>query len=192
MYLKDFTGKDLDGISRVLVDVGNPLANSIAGRLELAQNYMQIPPEFRDQWTQIVNTGRVENVTEGRSRELLLIKAENEKLQEGVNPPVLVTDNHQLHIQENSLVLMSPESRENAQLVEVTLAHLQEHIRQLKEGDPDLLAITGSQPLAPTQVNSGMPTSATPSEIMNPTNPVIGGADSVNLPSLPNSPLAPI
>lgn len=185
-YMKEFTGKDLDGISRVLVDVGNPLANSIAGRLELASNYMNIPPEYRDAWTQIVNTGRVENVTEGRSKELLLIKAENEKLQEGINPPVLVTDNHNLHIQENSLVLMSPEARENPMLVQATLDHLNEHIRQLKEGDPDLLAITGSTPIGQAPPP---PANVPPMDLMNPTNPVIAAGQDVNLPNMPTNPL---
>lgn len=179
-YMEEFTGEDLSEINRVLVDVGNPLANSIPGRLELAANYMQLPPENRDQWAQIISTGRLEAVTEGQSAEILLIKAENEKLQNGEQPPALVTDNHALHIQEHKSVLSSPDARAEQAVVEATLAHIQEHIDLMKNGDPDVLQLTGTQPLAKANTQ--------PPEMMNNQNPVMAGASDVQMPNMPTNP----
>lgn len=181
-YMKEFTGEDLSEVNRVLVDVGNPLANSIPGRLELATNYMNIPPEFRDQWAQIISTGRLENAMEGNSAEVLLIKAENEKLQDGINPPVLVTDKHDLHIEEHKTVLSSPEARENPEIVAATLEHIQQHIDQMKNGDPDVLALTGTQLLAKPQQAPPAP------DMMNNQNPVMAEASNVQMPNMPTNP----
>ena len=181
-YMEEFTGDDLSEINRVIVDVGNPLANSISGRLELASNYMQIPPEFRDQWAQIISTGRLENVMEGNGAEILLIKAENEELQQGSNPPVLVTDNHALHIQEHKTVLSSPQSRRNAEIVQSALDHIQEHIRQMKEGDPDVLGLTGTQPIQ-------TPQPPPPPEMMGGANPIQAMGEEVGMPNLPTNPM---
>lgn len=177
-YMKEFTGDDLSEVNRVLVDVGNPLANSVPGRLELASNYMQIPPEFRDQYAQIISTGRLEPVVEGQSAELLLIKSENEKLQRGENVIAIVTDNHALHIIEHKTVLASPESRDQPDIVEAALDHLQQHINLMKTGDPDLLQMTGTKPLPPANPPP-------PPPMMNNQNPVPTQAEDVNMPSMP-------
>lgn len=178
-YMKEFTGDDLSEINRVLVDVGNPLANSVPGRLELATNYMQIAPEFRDQYAQIISTGRLEPVIEGQSAELLLIKQENEKLQRGEDVIAIITDNHALHIQEHKTVLASPEVRQQPEIAKAALAHLQEHIDLMKNGNPDLLQLTGTQPLAPANPPP-------PPQMMNNQNPVPNMAQDVNMPQMPN------
>lgn len=181
-YMKEFTGDDLAQVNRVMVDVGNPLANSVPGRLELATNYMQIPPEFRDQYAQIISTGRLEPVVEGQSAEIMLIKAENEKLQNGENVQALVTDNHQLHVPEHKAVLSSPEARNNPEVVTATLAHIQEHIDLLKTGDPEVLRLTGSQPIQPPPP----PPPPNSPDLMGGQNPVMADAQGVQFPQMPN------
>jgi hypothetical protein len=54
----------------------------------------------------------------------------------GIDPPVLITDNHAMHIQEHKQLLDSPESRGNIDLVAIVLGHIQEHINQLKKETP--------------------------------------------------------
>jgi hypothetical protein len=179
-YMKEFVGDDLSEINRVLVDVGNPLANSVPGRLELATNYMAIDPAFRDQYAQIISTGRLEPVVEGQSAELLLIKAENEKLQEGTYVQAIITDNHALHIREHKPVLSSPESRQQPEIVKAALEHLQEHIDLMRNGDPDLLQLTGTNPLPKT----GTPPNGAPVPMDN-TPPLPEQAQDVNMPNMP-------
>lgn len=127
-YLKEFKSTDLMNISRVIVDMGNPITRTTAGRVNLAEQLIQngliASPE---QYIQVLTTGRVESLYEAESSQLLLIKSENEKMQEGQNPLVLRTDNHELHIKEHQTVLSSPETRENPQIVQATLAHIAEH-----------------------------------------------------------------
>ena len=40
--LREFTGESISAINRVVVDVGNPLSRSIAGRVQMAEQLLQI------------------------------------------------------------------------------------------------------------------------------------------------------
>ena len=40
--MKEFTGDDLTSVNRVIVDVGNPLARTTAGRVEMAEQLLQM------------------------------------------------------------------------------------------------------------------------------------------------------
>jgi hypothetical protein len=123
-----FTGEALRPIQRVEIEMGNALQRTTAGRLQLAEmladrQMLKTPESF----IAVVTTGRHEPVTEGPSKEFNLIKSENEWLANGKLPQVLATDNHQLHIEEHKGVLASPETRENPQIVQSTLAHIEAH-----------------------------------------------------------------
>ena len=149
--VKEFSAKDLDKISRVQVDVGNPLTKTLAGKVNTAdillEKGMVKTPE---QYLQVLNTGKLEPVIENQQAQLMLIKAENEDLSEGTDIKALLTDNHLLHINEHSVVLASPESRKNSDLVNSVLAHIQEHIDILNSPDPfvqQLLTTIGQQPM---------------------------------------------
>lgn len=181
-YMKEFKGDDLSQVNRVIVDIGNPVTNTIAGKLELANNIINMPPEFRDQYYTILQTGRYEAVMEGQSAEIMLIKAENEKLQNGLQTVALVTDNQELHIREHKVILSSPEARDNPDIVGVTLEHIQQHIGHLKNGDPDILGILGNRPLPQSQA---MPNN----QVMNNQPPVMNEAASVNMPNMPVNPM---
>lgn len=89
-YLREFTRKDLDRISRVTVDLGNALQRTVAGRVQIAEllgqkGLLKTPEEY----IQVLTTGRLEPVLEASQKEMLAIKAENEKLSEGASatPP---------------------------------------------------------------------------------------------------------
>ena len=148
--LKEFIGEDISKITRVFVDVGNPLARTIAGRMELAQQMMQYQIiKNPNQLMQVLNTGRLDAITEDIQDELDLIRRENESLTEGEVPPVTIIDDHKQHILEHRKVLQDPDLRKDAALVQRTLGHIQEHITLLQTGDPNLLALLGQQSLAP-------------------------------------------
>lgn len=157
-YLKEFTGDDLSDVSRVMVTMGNPLSRSSAGRIQLAEQMMQMGIVKNPQEVfQVLNTGNLETMTEGPTSELLLIKKENEMLLEGRVPLVAPIDQHQQHISEHSTVLNDPDLRENPNLVKVVMDHIEMHMMALRQTDPELLAITGQQSLMPPPPLPEMP-----------------------------------
>lgn len=149
-YLKEFTGEEISSINRVVVDMGNPLSRTIAGRVQIAEQLLQMKLlKSPEQYFQIIETGKLESTFEGEMSELLLIKSENEQMMEGKNPIVSPLDQHRLHINEHKAVLADPEFRNDQMLVKTTLDHIEAHLNALRNTDPDLLALVGEQPLGP-------------------------------------------
>lgn len=166
-YMKEFTSSDLSSITRVIVDAGNALAQTTAGRVEMASQMMQMgiitTPE---QYISVINTGKLETMTEGQNKELLLVRAERERLVDGTTPVMAVlTDDHSLHIREHKSVLADPDLRMDAELVQRTLSHIQEHINILSDPNvANILTMLGQQPLAPMMPpgGEGAPPAASP------------------------------
>jgi hypothetical protein len=84
---------------------------------------------------------------ESDMNELLLIKRENEFMMEGKEVMADMLDTHQLHIMEHRTILSDPELRMDPDLRQTVQTHIQEHIDMLRMVDPDLLMLTGQQPL---------------------------------------------
>lgn len=151
-YMREFKGSDLENVNRVIVDMGNPLSKTTAGKIQIADTLLQYGfVKNPDMYFSVLQNGRLDSIQDPIQRQLMLIAQENESLSSKVNPPVLVTDNHAMHIQEHKQLLDSPEARGNSELVMVVLQHMQEHINQLQTGDPNLFGILGIQPLPPPQ-----------------------------------------
>lgn len=80
-YMRQFTKDDIVDITRVSVDVGNPIMRTTAGKLSVAdslldRNMIKTP----DEYIQLITTGRIEPMYEAEQAQLMLIRAENEKL----------------------------------------------------------------------------------------------------------------
>jgi len=149
-FLKEFTGDQIKDVNRVIVDMGNPLSHSIAGRVQMAEQMLQMKLiTDPNQYFQVINTGRLDSMFEGTMTELLLIKAENEKMLDGENPLVSPTDKHSEHITEHKSILADPDMRNQPELVKVVMDHLQDHLNALRNTDPDLLKLCGEVPLPP-------------------------------------------
>jgi hypothetical protein len=150
--LKEFTGEKISSINRVIVDVGNPLSRTIAGRVQMAEQMMQMKlitdPQ---QYFQVISTGKIESMYEGEMSELLLIKSENEQMMEGQDVITSPLDKHQMHIMEHRAVLADPELRKDKNLVQIVLNHVKEHLDFLRNTDPALLGLIGEQPVPPVQ-----------------------------------------
>lgn len=151
-YLKEFTGEDLNSISRVVVDMGNPLSKTTAGRVQMAEQLLQMKllttPE---QYFQVIDTGRLDVTYKGEQAELLNIQRENELLLSGQPAVALSLDKHQTHILEHKGVLADPDLRSNAQLVKNVQDHIEEHLNFLRNTDPALLTLIGEHPIPPLQ-----------------------------------------
>lgn len=149
-YMKEFKGDDLQNVNRVIVDVGNPLARTTAGRVQMAEQLLQMGAiKDPSQYFTVINTGKLDVMTEGAQTEILCIKSENEALMNGENPPVLFTDDHHQHVMEHKSVLADPDLRKNPTLVNNVLTHIQEHFDEAQNSDPNKLIWLGQQPLPP-------------------------------------------
>lgn len=158
--LKEFTGNDLKDITRVTVDIGNPLTRTTAGKVNLADallqhGFIQDPQEY----LMVVQTGQLDPLIHNQTAELLLIRSENEAMQDGSSPVVaILTDDHHTHILEHTSVLSDPSARQDGQLVQRVLQHIQEHMDIL--GSPALantLIVLGQHPIAPPGMPQMMP-----------------------------------
>lgn len=209
--LKEFTGDDLSSISRVVVESAGSLAKTTSGRMQIAQDLLQnqlirTPEEYLS----VINTGKLEPMTEGQTRQLYLIRQENERLANGIACRALPTDNHILHIKENSTVLDDPELRSSAEagdpeadaVLSAAYQHLLEHVGFA--ADPalaNLISSLGYQPIAaplppeqaaggtpPADAGGQMPPPAEPNAPMGPTLPI---APDGQLPDLGGKALSP-
>lgn len=162
--LKEFTGEQISAINRVVVDVGNPLSRTTAGRVQMAEQMLQMNLiKSPEQYFQVINTGKIETMFEGEMNELLLIKSENEQMLEAKKVLVSPLDKHRLHINEHKAVLSDPDLRRDPDLVRLVLDHIEDHLNALRETDPALLQLVGEQPLPPIGQQQGMPGQEMPS-----------------------------
>lgn len=194
-YVKEFSGEDLSGIQRVIVDVANPLAKTTAGKMEIAQNLLQMGAIKNAQdFMSVMNTGTLELFTDDEQRQLLLARAENEYLAEGKSVEALFTDDHANHIKEHATVLADPELRRDPLLVKTVQDHIQQHINLAKNTDPAVLILLAQQPIQqgpPPPAQAGPPPMPPGEEAMNSTAEQIGQLDGA-LPAPAASPAGPI
>lgn len=190
-YLKEFTGDQLDTVNRVVVDIGNPLAKTTAGRVEMAEQLLQMGLlDNAKQYISVIETGNLDNMTEDTFAQLNLVRGENERLVE--NDPVVAvfTDDHLLHIKEHSNVLADPDLRLDGALVDRVTSHIQEHINLLRSTDPDLLRILGQEPLGPQGGGQSGAPAAPPANSMQGAPQETMGGPAVNGQLAPADPLA--
>lgn len=164
-YTKEFQAKDILAVDRVSVDLGNPVAQTVAGRYELAQQWLQFGMlKSPQQMAEFIKTGQVDSLLEDSFKDLMLVREENEELRKGIQVQVLMTDQHGYHIEEHRALLSDPEARNNPQLVQIVLDHIQQHIQTRKMMDPDLAAVLNQPPLPSQQQPMGPGPMAPPPE----------------------------
>lgn len=148
-FVQEFTKDDLSNIDRVIVDSGNPMMSTVAGKMELAQTMLQAGMiKNPDELLSVINTGNLQPFTQGKQMELLAIHQENEELREGRPIQAIITDDHVLHIQEHKSILADPEARKSPEILKEGLSHLQDHINMLRDPQyQQLLQLMGQQPL---------------------------------------------
>lgn len=191
--IKEFKNTDIDSISRVVVDVGNSLSNTTAGKVQMADNLIQMGLiKSPEQYFAVINTGRLDVMTDSINDQLILIKTENERLMDGsLHVMAIATDDHALHIREHRSILNDVDRRqEDPNFLKRTLDHIQEHINALQTVDPQLLAILGQQPLSPPGGSPVAPQNAqAPQPNENPApQPEAQQANSAGMPNMPQLP----
>lgn len=192
---REFTGDDLSQVNRIIVDMGNALAKTTAGKLQMAQEMMQYGiVKNPEDYFSVLETGRLDVLTDETYRHLLLIRQENEAMAEREPVVALSIDKHLMHITHHQTMLSDPKLRMDEELAGRVLGHIQEHINLLRETDPALLQLIGEQPLGPPggsppaqpnpqgDVNQSAPPQA------GPMAPPPGAADVPKMPQMPQVP----
>ena len=202
-----FTGQDLEGISRVQVQSGNPLSKTTSGRLSIAQELLQNGLiQTSQEFLSVLETGDLDPLVEGPMSELLNLHSENEMLLDGTDVPVLFTDNHVLHIQEHTALASDPQIRTDPNRFTVLSNHIMQHIQMLS--DPvyqnyRMLVNQPNLPQQPMQAGPGVPGALPPpgaqpqagaAGVVQPNQAMGAGAvqekaASVQMPNMPRNPM---
>lgn len=208
-YMGEFSGADLENISRVIVSAGNAAMQSLAGKLQIAQDLMAKGwIESKNEYFQVLETGNIDAMIEGPEAENMLIVEENENLRKGQPQIVFPLDLHELHIRQHATILMDPALRamQNDPVVAAVVQHIINHAQILfpmLQGitDPRLLALMGSQVVPPMMgmPAPGAPTppeQATPGAVPNPQISSLASAtpplnQAANAPRPPSAPRLP-
>lgn len=159
-YLKQFKADDIQEVNRVVVDVGNPLSKTFAGRIQMAEQLMQMKAdEFTiDQYIQVINTGKLDVMTNKNTRKLNQIELENERLMDGRDTKVLILDDHAMHIQEHASLLDDPDVRDNDEIAAGILNHIQQHMNFANDPSSSAIhQIMGHQPIPQPMAPSQLP-----------------------------------
>lgn len=156
--MKSWTGKDIQNIERVVCDLANPITKTYAGRLDLADKFLD-KGIIKDptQYFQLIQTGSLDPILEGPTSKLELIRKENEMLLDGKSVTAMVGDSHLQHCSEHRVILDDPAIREAVangdqlatQIVQNTLAHIQEHQNLHTTQDVFWFAVSGEKPPPP-------------------------------------------
>lgn len=155
-----YTGKTLAGVSSIVYEVMNPMAQTQGGRLTAAQDLLKAgqiksPKEYINLWA----TGQMDALTQDDEADGLTILEENENLSDGLPVQAVITEIHMDHIKSHNSILTPEVKRNNPDLVERVLNHVQQHIdiwQQASMTNPGILIATGQQPLPPPPPPPGM------------------------------------
>lgn len=200
--MKYFKGADLDKIQRVFCRQSNPLKDTTAGKLTIAQDLLKIPGAIKSprDYAEILDTGNLDSLTEPDRNDRLAIDEENEAMMRGEVPPVVFFDFHPEHILGHRKIFASPEDRKDQALLQRVREHIQQHISVWQTTDPNLLQSLGIPPMvAPMPVpppagngpvQPGMEGGAAPSQPPEEQQAPMPGMEAV--PGGPNPPTNPL
>lgn len=147
--------EQLSGISGIQVQTINPMLQTPAGKMQLADVLMK-SGLIKDpqQYIGVYTDGDLPQLYHRQETQLVLVKAENEALLKGQAILPAITDNHVMHILEHTANIDTVDARLNPNLPYVveTLNHIMAHINMMTTINPILGGILGDPSLPP-----GMP-----------------------------------
>lgn len=175
-YMEAYDKKIFDGIDRVVVAAANPMLNTTAGKMNLADQLLQngMLPQGEAgamKYIQVMNQGKLEPETQYLQSEYMAIQQDKEDLLSGKLPMIQLTDNHPLRMQEVNCLNNNPVIRQNPNLGNLVRQYIMGHFQQWLQMPPLLAAAMGIQP-PPPQGQPGMPgqpqSSGNPGEVKQP------------------------
>ena len=162
--IKEVQGSNIERVSSITVDLGNPLMRTSAGKKETADKLLQAKAfKNPDEYLEVQATGRLDPVFNRPRSQVTLIQSEHEKLMLGEPIKALVTDDHKNHIAEHTVLLNEPSIRYDDAVVEAVDAHIREHMFLWAQASPGILAATDQMPPPPPGgLMPGMPPAGAP------------------------------
>ena len=139
-----FKAENLAGVKHVKIKLGNPMGKTYSGRIEAARILLERQQINAQQYMEILQNGSLQTVEQDGNAETNLIAREDEMLADGIAVPVSPFDNHPLHIEARKKLLMRPEIRSNADLIELIGKDITTRlglIEQMAVDNPQALAI---------------------------------------------------
>jgi hypothetical protein len=147
--------EELGSVSGITVETINPMLQTPAGKMQLADVLMK-SGLIKDpqQYIGVYTDGDLPQLYHRQETQLVLVKAENEALLKGQEVTPAITDNHVMHILEHTANIDTVEARlsPDQPYVVATLNHIMAHINMLTTINPILAGIIGDPSLPP-----GMP-----------------------------------
>lgn len=148
---KVFKGEKIKTINKVVADVGNALSQTHAGRIQMADNLLQMNliKNVNDYFS-VLNTGNLDVMIQSEIDENQQMALENELLISGEYPVYAhALENHPVHINKHRACILDPMRKLDNELVTRVNNHIAEHLNLLRTVDPGYLAVVGIQPLGP-------------------------------------------
>lgn len=161
-YMQSYDKKNFDGINRVVVAAANPMLNTTAGKMNLADQLLQngMLPQGEAgamKYIQVMNQGKLEPETQYLQSEYMAIQQDKEDLLAGKLPMIQLTDNHPLRMQEVNTLNNNPIIRQNPNLGNLVRQYITGHFQQWLQMPPLLAAAMGIQPPPPQGAPAGEP-----------------------------------
>ena len=191
-YVQEFEDDLLSGISGVGVDLGNPIENTSHGRRGTAQDMLAGGLiENAAQYLQVAATGNLDVITDGSVNELIMVKAEMEKLMAKETVRVIGLENHPLKIKSAMELLSDPEIKADDSRTNHILKYIEEHVGEWGAMTLSELKIAGIPPMFPEELVGSVAEGAAGEQEANvgptPTEQPPGSGP-IDQPDLPNPP----
>lgn len=148
--VEEISGEDIGGVSRVRLELGNPLARSYAGQVQMATDLMQAGQISKDEYLEVMSGGGIDKMLKASSSQRVLIEQENALIRQGKKPLVSPTDNHPYHMQQHAIELNSQQARISPEVRMAVLNHIFEHQSAWEQAtlmNPGLLEALGILPM---------------------------------------------
>ena len=130
LFKKRFNRESLSQINKVVVKIGNPLTQSTAGKIQIADSLLQQGLiTNKQEYMNLVQTGNLESIYESAESQISLIKEENDMLLQGQPiPPAYWSEDHVSHILEHQVVISNLAAKMNQAVLMHTSQHIQGHM----------------------------------------------------------------
>ena len=162
-----FTKEDLSGVSRVVVQMVNPISKSPAGAMEIGMELLKMEAITIEQYFDIINTGNIDFATENLESLTDLITAYKDALLEGKPMPAVPGINSRLFMKEIQSVLTFDvlTNPEKQNVLQNTLKLLNDQMEFVRNGDEVAEYIYGGQIPQPQPQGGNIP------QVVNAGNP---------------------
>jgi hypothetical protein len=142
---ESFKGEQLKPINGVSVRVGNPLAQTIAGREAILDKYIQIQKDSggeikiirtAEDIQQLYDSGRIDAISDPLRDQAIRVEIENEALARGEKVVALLGDDDIYHCKHHRSGWISEDVRNDQRLLQNYLDHANQHYKNYYGTDP--------------------------------------------------------